>query len=97
MVVGSEVPALGMQAPVSVQGRLLLRGERLVFQPRRVSAPGAEVSEVVAGQVLEGINPSYPLEGIPYGAEISGVEVAENRLILSGELRRIPLGDPAGG
>jgi hypothetical protein len=97
MVVGSEAPVLGMQVPVSLQGGLLLRGESLVFEPRRISALGAEVSEELADQVLEGTNLSYPLEGMPYGAEITGVEVAENRLILSGELRRIPLGEPAGG
>jgi hypothetical protein len=97
MVVGSEAPVLGMQVPVSVQGSLLLRGESLVFEPRRVSTLGAEVSEELADQVLEGTNLLYPLEGMPYGAEITGAEVAENRLILSGELRRIPLGEPAGG
>jgi hypothetical protein len=96
MVVESEAPVLGMQVPVSLQGGLLLRGESLVFEPRRVSALGAEVSEELADQVLEGTNLSYPLEGMPYGAEITGTEVAENRLILSGELRRIPLGEPAG-
>ncbi len=97
MVVGSEASVLGMQVPVSVQGSLLLRGESLAFEPRRVSVLGAELSEELADQVLEGTNLSYPLAGLPYGVEISGVEVAENRLILSGELRRIPLGEPAGG
>jgi hypothetical protein len=87
----------GMQVPVSVQGDLTLRGESLVFEPRSVSALGAEVPPELADQVLEGIDLSYPLEGLPYGAEISGVEVAENRLVLSGEMERIPLGGSAGG
>ena len=51
----------------------------------------------LADRVLEGTDLSYQLEGLPSGSEISGVEVAENRLILSGEMERIPLGGPAGG
>jgi LmeA-like phospholipid-binding len=80
-----------------VQGGLLLRGESLVFEPRSVSALGAEVPPELADRVLEGTDLSYQLEGLPSGSEISGVEVAENRLILSGEMERIPLGGPAGG
>ena len=97
VVVGSETTVFGMQVPVSVQGGLLLRGESLVFEPRSVSVLGAEVPPELADQVLEGTSLSYPLEGLPYGAKISGVEVAENRLVLSGEIERIPLGGPAGG
>ena len=97
VVVASEATVLGMQVPVSVQGRLLVRGESLAFEPRRVSALGAEVPPKLADQVLEGTDLSHPLEGLAYGAEISGIEVAGNRLVLSGELRRIPLGEPTGG
>ena len=97
VVVGSEITVFGIEVPVSVQGGLLLRGESLVFEPRSVSALGVEVPKELADQVLEGTDLSYPLEGLPYGAEISGVEVAENRLVLAGEMERIPLGRPAGG
>jgi LmeA-like phospholipid-binding len=97
VVVGSETTVFGMQVPISVQGGLLLRGESLVFEPRSVSALGAEVPPELADRVLEGTDLSYQLEGLPSGSEISGVEVAENRLILSGEMERIPLGEPAGG
>jgi hypothetical protein len=97
VVVGSEATVFGMQVPVSVQGGLLLRGESLVFESRSVSALGAEVPAELTDQVLEGTDLSYPLEGLPYGAEISGVEVAENSLALSGGMEGIPLGGPAGG
>ena len=97
VVVGSQTTVFGMQVPISVQGSLLLRGESLVFEPRSVSALGAEVPPELADRVLEGTDLSYQLEGLPSGSEISGVEVAENRLILSGEMERIPLGGPAGG
>ena len=97
VVVGLETTVFGMQVPVSVQGSLPLRGESLVFEPRSVSALGAEVPPGLADQVLEGTDLSFSLEGLPYGAEISGVEVAENRLVLSGEAERIPLRGSVGG
>jgi len=74
-----------------------LRGESLVFEPRSVSALGAEVPSELADRMLEGTDLSYQFEGLPYSVVISGVKVAENRLILSGEMERIPLGGPAGG
>jgi hypothetical protein len=90
-LVRSEIPAFGIDVPVSVQGGLALQGGELVFEPQRVSVFGMPVPERLAEQVLAGADFAYALGGLPYGAEITGVEVAENRLVLSGELERVPI------
>jgi hypothetical protein len=92
VVVGSTARALGLEVPVSVRGDLSFRGEALVFEPRRLSAAGVPVPEQLADQLLAGAGFSYRPEGLPYGAEISDVQAREGRLILSGEIERIPLG-----
>jgi len=91
VVVMSEVSALGVEIPVSVQGSPALRGGEFVFEPRKVSALGRPVPEQLVEQLLAGADFAYPLGGLPYGAEITGVEVAEDRLFLSGEMERIPI------
>jgi LmeA-like phospholipid-binding len=91
MIVDSEATFLGLTVPVSVQGDLLLRGESLVFEPQRVAALGSDVPEEIAQGALEGTDLSFPLAGLPEGAEIEGVEVEENRLVLDGVIERIPL------
>jgi hypothetical protein len=89
----SAARVLGIEVPVSVRGTLLLRGKELVFEPQRVEAFGSAVPQGLVQQALAGMNYfAYPLEGLPYGARISDVEVQEGRLILSGEVERIPLG-----
>ena len=97
MLVRSTAPLFGVEVPVSVQGRLVLRGRELVFEPQRVEALGSLVPEGLTEQALAGTNYfAYPLEGLPYGAQISDVEVQEGSLILSGEVERIVLGRPGG-
>jgi hypothetical protein len=81
----SEAQVLGFDVSVSVQGSLVLRSGALVFEPQR--ALGTPVPE----QLLAGVSFSYPLGRLPYGAEITGVEVAENRLVLSGEMEHISI------
>lgn len=92
VLVRSAAPVLGVEVPVSIRGTLHLRGEELVFQPQRVEALGTPIPQGLAEQALARTDFAYPLEGLPYGARISGVEVQEGRLILSGEVGPIPLG-----
>ena len=93
--VRSAAPVLGVEVPVSIRGTLHLRGEELVFEPQRVEALGSALPERLAQLALAGTDFAYPLEGLPYGARISDVEVQEGSLILSGEVERIPLGGSA--
>ena len=93
VVVRTEASVLGLTVPVSVRGDLGLRGERLVFEPQRAAVLGTDVPPEITEQALAGAELSYPLQGLPYGAELSGLRVAENRLVLSGEMRSIELGD----
>jgi hypothetical protein len=96
VLVRSAAPVLGVEVPLSIRGTLRgtlhLRGEELVFEPQRVEALGSALPEGLAEQALAGTDFTYPLEGLPYGARISDVEAREGRLILSGEVDRIPLG-----
>ncbi len=92
VLVRSAAPVLGVEVPVSIRGTLHLRGEELVFEPQRVEALGAAVPRGLEERALAGTDFAYPLGGLPYGAKISDVEVQEGRLILSGEVERIPLG-----
>jgi hypothetical protein len=94
VLVRSAAPVLGV--PVSIRGTLLLQGDELVFEPQRVEVYGSAVPEGLAEQALAGTRFAYPLEGLPSGAKITDVGVREGRLILSGELGRVPLGGPRG-
>jgi hypothetical protein len=90
VVVGSEASALGLAVPVSVQGSLDLRSGKLVFKPQGVSALGTPVPEGLGHQLLAKADFSYPLHGLPRGVRFTGVEVAEEHLVLSGQMKRIP-------
>jgi hypothetical protein len=96
MLVQAETSGLGVEAPVSVRGAVTLQGESLIFEPQRVSVLGAPVPGWVTERLLAQTELAYPLGRLPYGAEISGVEVAENRLILSGEVECIPTNQSIG-
>lgn len=92
VLVGTEASVLGLAVPFSVRGDLEVRSDSLVFEPERATALGTDVPPEIAEQVLGGVELSFSLEGLPYGAELSGLQVAQNRLVLSGEMRRIKLG-----
>jgi hypothetical protein len=92
VLVSSEARVFGFDVPVLVQGTLTLQRGTLVFEPRRISALGAPVRE----QLFAGADFSFPLRVLPRGAQITGVEVAEGHLVLSGEVERIPLNEPFG-
>jgi hypothetical protein len=96
MLVRSSAPLFGVEAPVSVEVDPVLSDESLVFEPRRIEAFGSVLPGWLAQQMLAGTEFAYPLGGLPYGAEISGVEVREGSLVLSGEMESMPLDDPGG-
>ncbi len=92
VVVDSETTVFGLTVPVSLRGELVLRGEDLVFEPRRVTALGSELPPELAEGALSGTDLSYPMEGLPAGADVTGLEVGDGRLVVTAEMRRIPLG-----
>ena len=86
--------SLGFGSPATVRGRLFLQDGTLVFEPEQIEgAPAFAPTE----QLLNLASFAYPVSGLMYGATVSGVDVRKDRLILSGEVRNIPLGEsPAG-
>ncbi len=93
VTVRSAATAFGFEVPVIVEGDLVLSGGELVFEPRRTTALGTAVPDEFSDQLLEQADLSYPLEGLPYGAEVTSVEVQTGRLVLAGQIERLRLGD----
>jgi hypothetical protein len=92
LVVDSEVEVSGVRIPVGVKGDLDLRDGELRFEPRRLEVFGEPVPNSLAGELLRGTNFAYPIGKLPFEAEISGVEVREGRLMLTGEVESLPVG-----
>ena len=80
--------SLGFGVVATVRGRLFLQDETLIFEPREI--------EGAPQQLLAVAGFAYPVSGLPFGAEISGVDVRKDRLVLSGRVQKIPLGEPIG-
>ena len=80
--------AVGLGSPATVRGRLFLQDGSLIFEPRQI--------EGAPQQLLAVVGFAYPVSGLPFGAEISGVDVRKDRLILSARIQKIPLGEPIG-
>ena len=92
VTVRSTATAFGFEVPVTVEGDLVLSGGELVFEPRRTTALGTAVPDDISDQFLGQADLSYPLEGLPYGAEVTSVEVQPGRLVLAGQIERLRLG-----
>ena len=92
MEVRAEAALLGASFPVAATGDLGLDGQTFVFEPRELEAAGMPVPQELADAVLAGTRFRFPIRGLPYGSEISGVKTAEGGLVLTGRVPRIPLG-----
>ncbi len=91
LVVGFEVEAPGARVPVGVEGEAALRDGEVLFEPRRLEVLGGDVPERLTRSLLEGTDFAYPIE-LPFEGEVSGVEVHEDRLVLTGEVRDLSAG-----
>jgi hypothetical protein len=91
LVVGSEVEVLGAHIPVGVDGGLSLKNGTLRFEPRLVEAVGTPVPERLTQGLLRGAEFAYPIGELPFGG-LSGVEIQRDRLVLTGEVKNLPLG-----
>lgn len=94
--VSSGVDLLGVEIPVSVEGGLDVNDGALVFEPRTVRAFDAALPETLADALLAGTDFVYPVEGLPYDTRITAVAVQKDRLVLSGEVEGIPVGNSGG-
>ena len=94
VLVGSEASVLGFSVPVAVEGGVEVQGGSLVFVPNRVEAFGATVPEDVAAELLEGTSFVYPLGEQYGGSVVTGAELREDRVVLTGELGELPV-DPS--
>ena len=75
---------------MGMEGGFTLRDGELRFEPRRLEALGAPVSRRSTQDLLRGASFAYPVE-LPVG-EVSGVEVREDHLVLTGEVEDLPIG-----
>jgi LmeA-like phospholipid-binding len=89
LAVGSEVEILGARVPVRVEGDFDLRDGELRFEPSRLEALGTPVPRRFTQDLLRGASFAYPVE-IPFG-EVSGVELQEDRLVLTGEVEDLSI------
>jgi LmeA-like phospholipid-binding len=89
LAVGSEVEILGARVPVRVEGDFDLRDGELRFEPSRLEALGAAVPRQFTQDMLRVASFAYPVE-IPFG-EVSGVELREDRLVLTGEVEDLSI------
>jgi hypothetical protein len=86
LVVGFEVEALGTRVPVGVEGDIvILDGGALGFEANRLEVLGEPLPERLTRKLLEGVDFAYPIE-LPFEGEVSGVEVHEDHLVLTGEV-----------
>lgn len=91
VTVRSGTQVLGVEVPVVVRGSLKIEGQQLAFEPDRVSAFGVDVPERMSKELLSEADFSYPMEDLPYDANVSGIEVKKNYLVITGRLENIPL------
>jgi LmeA-like phospholipid-binding len=97
VIVRSEISVLGTRFPASIEGDPGLREGELIFEPQGLTAAGVQVPDELADRLLAGTSFEYPLDRLPYQTTITGVEAEEGRIILSGRVPSIPLGDYPGG
>lgn len=92
VLVGSEVSIFGFPIPVGVEGGVEVQGGSLVFVPSRIEAFGATVPEDVSAELLKGTSFVYPLGEQFGGSVLTGAELREDRVVLTGELGALPVG-----
>ena len=86
VTVDSEVEVLGFSIPVGAEGEVDVQNGILRFEPRRLDALGQQVPDRLARRLLWEADFTYPLGELAGGAEISEVEVHEDRLVFTGDV-----------
>ncbi|HEV2092243.1 MAG TPA: DUF2993 domain-containing protein [Rubrobacter sp.] len=91
VTVEAEASALGVTFPVAVDGGVGVEGGALVFRPETVRAAGMTVPGNVADSLLAGTAFRYPVEGLPYGAEINGAKTVDGAVVITGRVSGVGL------
>ena len=91
VTVESEASMLGFTLPVTVDGGVEVEGNALVFQPEDVRAAGVAVPADVADSLLAGTAFRYPVEDLPYGGRLTGVETVDGAVVLAGRVSGVDL------
>ena len=94
VTVQTSAQVLGFEVPVDVRGELEIKGQDLVFVPRRVAAFGVDLPERVSDELLSQTDFSYPLGDLPFDAKVNEIRVKKDHLVVFGRLESIPLGGP---
>lgn len=92
VTVESEGSFLGATFPVTVDGGVGVDGNALVFRPGTVRAAGMTVPPDLADSLLAGTAFRYPVEGLPYGAEITDARTVDGAVVLTGRVSGVELG-----
>ena len=92
VTVESETSFLGATFPVTVDGGIGVERNALVFQPGTVRAAGITVPPDLADSLLAGSAFRYPVEGLPYGARITGAQTVDGAVVLTGRVSGVELG-----
>jgi hypothetical protein len=91
VTVCSEVEVLGVSVPVGAEGEAAVQDGALHFEPRQLSAFGEPLPSRLERRLLREADFSYPVDELAAGVEVSGVEVHEDRLVLTGAVTSLAL------
>ncbi|MBA2694056.1 MAG: DUF2993 domain-containing protein [Rubrobacter sp.] len=86
MVVETSVALLGATVPVSVRGGIGFEGEEISFLPGSIAVAGTDLPEAATVDILEELEVSFPLEGLPSGTEIQDAGVEDGAVVLTGRV-----------
>ncbi len=86
ITVGSEVEVVGVRVPVRAEGEVAVQNGVLRFEPRQLRVFGEPLPSRLERRLLREADFSYPMGELAGGAEVTGVEVYEDRLIFTGDL-----------
>lgn len=86
VAVGSEAEVLGLGVPVGVEGEVDVENGVLRFEPSQLRVFGEPLPSRLERRLLQETDFSYSLGELMGGADVTGVEVHEDRLVFTGEV-----------
>jgi hypothetical protein len=96
MIVNTSVRIVGNEIPVAVRGGVGFEDDELSFLPGSIAIAGATLPEEATTDILEDLEVSFELEGLPNGAEINDARAENGAVVLTGRIEGLP-SSPDGG